>query len=114
MKKVAFVLAIFSCSFTFAQGVIVSGKVIDGSTGTASLAFVSVKVKGTDISTETDINGDYRLTLLEGNYRLIFDFVGYESLELKQVIGGHKELLLDPVVMRNKYLSADLAIRQDQ
>lgn len=114
MKRLTFVFAILSFSFSFAQGVIVSGNVIDGSTDTAPMAFASVKVKGLDISTETDINGDYQLTLLEGSYMLIFDFVGYESFELRQVIVKHKELILDPVVMRNKQLLNDLAIREDQ
>lgn len=58
----------------------VTGKV----TGTAGEALenVSVTVKGTSEGTRTDANGNYRITVPDGNAVLVFSSVGYASQEI--------------------------------
>src|SRR5215203_4828527 len=46
------------------------------------LAGVSVTVKGTNIGTATDGEGNYSLTAPDGSTTLVFSYVGYESREM--------------------------------
>jgi len=58
----------------------VTGTVTDA-TG-ATLPGVTVKVKGTNIVTSTDLNGTFHVTLPVGNETLVFSFVGYKTQEV--------------------------------
>ncbi len=109
MKKITLFLAFLTCGFAMAQGISVKGNVLDGASDNAPLAFATVKVKGLDISTETDMDGSYELSLLDGDYVLIIDFIGYESVELEDVIIGNKGIVLNPIVLGSKRVSYDLA-----
>lgn len=114
MKKVTIILAFLTCSIAAAQGISVQGNVLDGASDNAPMVFATVKVKGLDISTETDINGNFELSLMDGSYDLIVDFIGYEPAELEAVIIDNKNIVLTPIVMRSKRLSYDLATIEEQ
>lgn len=43
------------------------------------LPFASVYVEGTTNGTTTNLNGEYTLSLENGNYRLVFQFIGYKQ-----------------------------------
>jgi len=58
----------------------ISGKVTDDTD--QSLPGVTVKVKGSNLATVTDANGNYTLNAPEGDVTLIFSFVGYETQEI--------------------------------
>lgn len=75
----------------------VSGKVT-GQTGEA-LAGVSVSVKGTNIGTTTDANGNYSLTAPDGSTTLVFSYVGYESREV--AIDGQTTIDISLIAARN-------------
>ncbi len=59
---------------------VVTGKVTDRDG--QPLIGVSVKVKGTGIGASTDGNGQYSLTLPEGNGTLVFTYIGYVTQEI--------------------------------
>ncbi len=65
--------------------VTVTGQVTDAATGEA-LAGCSVVVKGTQRGTTTDANGNYRLSVPNGNVTLVFGFIGFVSQEV--VVGN--------------------------
>ncbi len=92
-----------------AQGLSVKGNVLDGTSDNAPIAFASVKVKDLNINTETDMDGNYELSLLDGDYILIVEFIGYEPITLENVIVDNEMILLDPVVLMAKRPSYDLA-----
>ena len=114
MRKIALVLVFLTCSVAAAQGLKVKGNVLDGASDNSPMIFATVKVKGLDISTKTDMNGNYELSLLDGDYVLIVDFIGYESVELENVKIENKNVLLGSIVMQSKRLSYDLATIEDQ
>ncbi len=58
----------------------VRGKITD-QTGEA-LPFATVIVKGTTVGTVTDADGNYTLQLPEGSNYLVFNYIGYNSIEL--------------------------------
>ncbi len=57
----------------------VSGKVIGGTD--SGLPGVSVIVKGTNLGTSTDVNGDYTLQIPEDAQTLVFSFIGFGTQE---------------------------------
>src|SRR5690606_19002478 len=50
------------------------------------LAFATIFVKQTGSGTTTNINGEYELQLPSGNYEIVYQFVGYESVVKQFVI----------------------------
>ncbi|QIL38526.1 TonB-dependent receptor [Pedobacter sp. HDW13] len=76
------VLAVFcllAINVAFAQNITVKGKVIDGGDKTP-LPGVSILIKGTQNGTQTDVNGNYSISV-PGNATLVFNFVGYTAQE---------------------------------
>jgi iron complex outermembrane receptor protein len=82
LKKTTFVVASLLLLFNqvFAQNHTVSGTVTD-QTG-KGVPGVTVTVKGTSTSTQTDGNGVYRINAAD-NATLVFSSVGYDSMEMQ-------------------------------
>jgi hypothetical protein len=79
MRIIVLVLLCFSITESFfAQTFTVSGTVKDVATGEA-LAAASIRVVGTSRGTIANVNGEYRLSLAQGNYMLAFVFIGYKT-----------------------------------
>ncbi|PRZ01360.1 TonB-linked SusC/RagA family outer membrane protein [Marinilabilia salmonicolor] len=79
-KNLRFFLAMFFLAFqvmAFGQGKTVTGNVTD-ETG-APLPGVSVVIQGTTQGTITDMDGNYSVTLEEGQNVLQFSFIGFEN-----------------------------------
>ncbi|MGE5383419.1 MAG: SusC/RagA family TonB-linked outer membrane protein [Omnitrophica WOR_2 bacterium] len=91
-SKLLKVLFLFLCFiFTlqgFAQGVTVSGTVIDETDG-KSLPGVTIAVKNTTTGTTSDINGNYSLNAPKGS-TLVFSFIGYTPQEV--IVGDQKTI----------------------
>lgn len=82
-KKLVFLLFFVLISYTtFAQTGNISGKVVDESN--QPLPGASVVITGTQIGTQTDPNGNYRLTGINyGNVSVTIKFIGYNDLTKK-------------------------------
>ena len=94
MKYLLVIIGLLFCSTGFAQNISVNGKVLDGAYKNQPLAFASVKVKDLDISVETAVDGSYQLNLLKGRYTLIVDFIGYEEIQIDDVIVSDEKVNL--------------------
>jgi len=81
-----YIYLLLACLF-YTQGVYgqtaVSGRVVD-STG-ESLPGVNVVIKGTAAGTQTDLDGNYRISVDEagGGVTLVFSYVGFETQEIQ-------------------------------
>ena len=64
---------------SWAQELSVSGKVTDGE---EPLPGVNILVKGTSQGTVTDIDGNYRITVPDGNVTLVYSFIGLATQEI--------------------------------
>jgi TonB family protein len=60
---------------------LVKGHVTDAEDGTG-MPGVNIRVKGTNIATTTDINGDYEISVDSAFADLVFSFVGYNNQEV--------------------------------
>ena len=84
-KNILFTTIIFLFSFySIAQTGLVRGSLIDGDFQDP-VPFANILVKETGTGTTTDFDGNYELILTEGVYTLIFSFIGYETIEIKDV-----------------------------
>ncbi len=100
MRK--FLLAFFSILFVsaglFAQTYI-KGTVMDAEYN-APLPGATIVVKGTNIGTITDVNGDFALKVDLKQFTLEISFVGYEKKELEINAEGKKELDLGTIMLK--------------
>ncbi|RYE20327.1 MAG: SusC/RagA family TonB-linked outer membrane protein, partial [Sphingobacteriaceae bacterium] len=83
-----YAVIVCSASQLFAQSKTVNGTVYDDKG--VSLPGASVTVKGTKISTGTDVNGKYTITAPAGSTSLVFSFIGSTSQEI--VIGNRTSI----------------------
>lgn len=65
----------------------VKGVVVDEETGETMIG-VSIRVHGTDITTITDIDGAFSLTVPDGRYKVRFSYIGYTPLERELTAGN--------------------------
>lgn len=88
MKFTHYFIIIFSFAFMpnlLAQDNKIIGFVKDSELNDA-LPFANVYLKGTDVGTTTDFDGQYTIGVEPGKYTLVFSFVGYQTKEITDVI----------------------------
>jgi len=104
MKKVVLVISLFVVTLGFAQQGTIKGVVLDGEFNKEPLAFASVSILGTDLTVNTDINGNYSLEIDPGTYTLIFDFIGYNSTSAINLTVRDKEIVIKDEILQAKKL----------
>jgi TonB-dependent starch-binding outer membrane protein SusC len=75
-------MSILHSTAVWAQKIQVSGKVT-AAEDNSPLPGVSIVVKGTTTGTTTDADGNYTITMSDGNSILIFSFIGYISSDIE-------------------------------
>ena len=84
-KQLFFTLIAFLISFNMlSQTGLIRGSLIDNDFQDP-VPFANIIVKETGTGTTTDFDGNYELELIEGNYTILFSFIGYETVEIKDV-----------------------------
>lgn len=87
MRHILMVVLLLFSSVILAQTKgIISGVVKDGEMNGEPLAFANVFIKGTTIGTTTEFEGDYIFKVAPGTYTVVFSFVGYETIEVPNVV----------------------------
>ena len=80
-------LLVFTGLMTAQESGSIIGKLTDKDVNNEPLAFANVLIKGTTKGTTSDFDGLYELPNVEpGTYTLVFSFLGYETLEIPDVI----------------------------
>ena len=99
MKKIVFILSLIICQTIMAQekGIII-GKLLDKEMDNEPLSFASVVIKGTVIGTETDLEGNFSLSVNSGSYVLVFNFLGYKSLEVPITVISGETLIVNRIL----------------
>jgi TonB-linked SusC/RagA family outer membrane protein len=85
LKSIFLLFTFIFCVYNlFAQEIVVTGTVTDGSTG-ESLPGVNILVQGTNLGTVTNVDGAFELKVPDGNATLLFSFVGFltETIRLE-------------------------------
>ena len=98
MRLLVTVFLIFTGTFLYSQSFEVSsffsdapkngkieGIVLDNEVNNEPLAFATITVKNTDFETNSNLDGAFSFNLKPGNYILKMEFLGYETIELRDV-----------------------------
>ena len=56
------------------------------------------RIKGTIIGTETDLEGNFSLSINSGSYVLVFNFLGYKSLEVPITVISGETLIVNSIL----------------
>ncbi len=80
----------FLLQLLYPQSGEVMGTLIDGDFQDP-VPFANIIVKGTTVGTTSDYDGNYKLALEEGTYSIVFSYLGYETVEVSDVVVNSKE-----------------------
>ncbi len=88
MKYLLWLLTMLFCSGLYAQEPgILSGTIKDQEVFDEGLVFARVRLKDTDLSTQTNFRGNFELkNIAPGTYTLEVSYAGYETLEIPVLI----------------------------
>ena len=94
MRILFFVMIALVTTFTYAQSTgSIRGKILDNEMFSEPLLMATVSLKNTDLSDQTNFNGNFEITNVEpGNYTLAINFLGYEGLEIPVEIKEGQEV----------------------
>ena len=96
MKKIVCIVAFIICQLVIAQDKgIITGTLLDKEMSNEPLSFASVVIKGTSIGTETDLDGNFRLSVAPGSYIIMFDFLGYKTLEVPVLVKSGETVIIN-------------------
>ena len=87
MNKTIITLFLLFNTIVFSQSKgTISGIVLDKEFNNSPLPFSNVFLKGTTIGTTTAFEGEYTINAEEGIYTLVFSFIGYQTIEVPNII----------------------------
>lgn len=105
-------ITLFICAISTAQNKgTISGVLTDKEMNNEVLPFANILIKGTNISTNTDIDGKYSLSVNPGNYTVIFSFVGYESVESPVEVKASEIITVNQVLSSGGYTLQDVVVK---
>ncbi len=82
LLKGVIIICLFAPIFSWAQNGVIRGTLLDEGSGDP-VSFATVRIKGTEIGVNTDLDGIFAITGLEaGSYTLQVSYLGYDSLEV--------------------------------
>ncbi len=93
------VLTLLIVQFAFSQQGEVTGKLIDADFQDP-VVFANILIKDTTKGTTSDFDGRYTFSLDEGTYTLVYSFLGYETVEITDVVIKPGEVTTANVTMK--------------
>lgn len=109
MRKITFyVLFIFIFLGNIAKASTITGKITD--IKGKELSFSTVYVKNTTYGVNADYNGNYFLELKPGSYTLVFNHLGYKTLEKQIVLTSSGNLVVDIVLEKSDVQISEIEI----
>ncbi len=106
------IITLLFCSLAFAQSKgTISGTLTDKEMNNESLPFANVVIKGTTVSTNTDLDGKYSLSVVPGEYILQFSFVGYDNVEVPVVVRASETVVANQTLSSGGYTLNDVVIK---
>jgi len=122
MKVFLFLTIVLSSVFSYSQSFEVEsllsetsatgkikGFVFDSESNNNPLLFASVAIKNTTISATTDLDGSYLLNAKPGNYTLVFSFIGYKTIEVKNVLVTSNEITINNQTLSPSEITFDIS-----
>lgn len=109
MRKILVILAVVFSQVINAQDKgTIKGKLTDKEMNNEALSFANVIIKGTTIGTQTDMDGNYSISIKAGSYTIVFSFLGYKDIEVPVIVKAGE------VVTVNRLMSAEEGVALDE
>ena len=89
--RLLFLILLFVTKFTNAQEFTISGKVFDSNANV--LAGASVNVESTNLGSSSDVNGEFKISLIKGEYTLSISYTGFQTVR-KETNSRYYDLIL--------------------
>jgi hypothetical protein len=96
--------SIFSSIVIAQKNAIISGKVIDKTSG-ETLVGAIIQIEGSTLGTVTDIEGNFKLTVSPGNYTIGIHYVGYEPGNVKVIAEANQVANVEYAMEEGKQMS---------
>ena len=79
----------------------IAGTIMDGEFN-EPMAFANVLIKNTTKGTTSDFDGKYSIDVEAGNYTLVFSYIGYQTIEISDVVvKSNDEVIIDVTLNTN-------------
>ena len=104
-----FTLLFFSIQISAQDTGSVIGKLIDKEVNDEPLPFANVLIKGTTKGATSDFDGLYEITIAPGTYIVVYTYLGYESVEVPNVV-----IVAGKVTTINVPMSASQGVSLDE
>ncbi len=117
MKKIFFLVIVFSSLAVAAQKGSVKGLVLDKASGEA-VSFAIVKVEGTDFGASTDEQGFFNIPNLDtGSYTLTFSYIGFTTQQIAVEVTKNKtanlKIFMEPKAVELKDVEVNAERQQN-
>jgi len=100
-RLITLLLTAFVALQLTAQSGKIVGTITDGDYN-EPMAFANVLIKNTTTGTTSDFDGKYQLEVEEGNYAIIFSYIGYQTIEISDiVVAGNSDVIVDVTLNTN-------------
>lgn len=90
----------------------VKGILTDKEANNIPLAFANATLKGTSTGVTTNENGEYSISVVPGNYVIVFSFIGYENIETPITIKAGETIVLNKALGSGGYKLEDVVIQK--
>ena len=104
-------LFLFTTLLSFSQNGTVTGVVSDKDLKGEPLPFANVTIKGTAFGATTDMNGTYAIEIPEGNYEIVFSFLGYESKSVPFSIKAGEKKTINETIGSGSVTMEDVVVK---
>ena len=101
-RLVFITLLITTLAFSKSQGTI-TGVLTEKNLANEGLPLANVLIKGTSISTNTDVYGKYSLTVSPGTYILQFSMLGYQTIEVTVTVKDGETTIVNEALISASY-----------
>ena len=109
MRKILVILVVIFSQYINAQDKgTIKGKLTDKEMNNEALPFANVIIKGTTIGTQTDMDGNYTISIKAGSYTVVFSFLGYKTLEIPVTVKAGETVTI------NRLMSAEEGVALDE
>lgn len=86
---------------SFAQNSAKVSGIITDKDSKQPVSFVSISLKGLMNNAESDINGNYEITMKPGTYTIVYAFIGYKTTEKQVTVTDNETLNLNIALQEN-------------
>ncbi|QYJ69313.1 TonB-dependent receptor [Flavobacterium litorale] len=113
MKLKFALITLFFFTLGFSQNnATITGTITDKDLNNETLPFASIALKGTNIGTNSEMDGTYTLKIPAGTHTVVFGFLGYETIEVPITIAAGETKTINQAMSSTSVQLNDVVIEK--